>query len=98
MNTEYNDLLNAMIVGYRLNNDTYDADQRKALSYEVQQVADGLLASANQVNGQGDYLFAGYRNDVIPFVKGANGEVSYQGSQDEKNIPLNLTNSESYSR
>ncbi|MBF0265015.1 MAG: flagellar hook-associated protein FlgL [Gammaproteobacteria bacterium] len=70
------------------NNDTYDADQRKALSYEVKQVADGLISSANQVNGQGEYLFAGYRNDTMPFVTGANGEVSYQGSQDRKNIQI----------
>ncbi len=70
------------------NNATYDAEQRKSISFEVKELADSLLSYANTVNGQGEYLFAGYKVDTIPFVKGANGEVTYQGDQGQKKIQI----------
>lgn len=70
------------------NNDTYDADQRKSISFEIKQLSDALFGFANTVNGQGNYLFGGFRNDQIPFTSGAGGDVTYNGDQGQKNIQI----------
>jgi flagellar hook-associated protein 3 FlgL len=69
------------------NNDTYDADQRKSISFEINELSDALLGYSNTVNGQGDYIFAGYANDQIPFSK-VGGAVSYNGDQGQKNVQI----------
>jgi len=69
-------------------NDTYDADQRKSISYEVRELSDSLLGYANAVNGQGEYLFAGYNIDTVPFVKGAGGDVTYYGDQGQQAVQI----------
>ncbi len=66
------------------NNDTYDANQRQSISFEVQQLSDSLFAQANSVNGQGEYLYGGFRNDQQPFTKTVGGDVVYNGDQGQK--------------
>ncbi len=70
------------------NNDTYDADQRKSISFEIKQLDESLLGHANTVNGQGEYLFAGFNIDEVPFTKGVNGDVTYNGDQGQKKVQI----------
>jgi len=70
------------------NNDTYDAEQRRSIAYEIEELSESLYGYANTVDGQGNYLFGGFRNDQQPFTLGANGDVSYVGDQGQKNIQI----------
>ncbi|MEC9481837.1 MAG: flagellar hook-associated protein FlgL [Halomonas sp.] len=55
-----------------------DAD-RASIASELKGIYENLLGQANVTNGNGSYLFAGYEDDTPPFVKGADGRVTYQG-------------------
>ncbi|SFH45219.1 flagellar hook-associated protein FlgL [Modicisalibacter xianhensis] len=55
-----------------------DAD-RASIASELQGIYENLLGQANVTNGNGTYLFGGYQDDAPPFVKDADGRVSYQG-------------------
>ncbi|GHA84263.1 flagellar hook-associated protein FlgL [Modicisalibacter luteus] len=55
-----------------------DAD-RASIATELKGIYENLLGQANVTNGNGTYLFGGYKDDAPPFVKNG-GEVTYQGS------------------
>ncbi|TDX30973.1 flagellar hook-associated protein 3 FlgL [Modicisalibacter xianhensis] len=55
-----------------------DAD-RASIASELQGIYENLLGQANVTNGNGTYLFGGYQDDAPPFVKDADGRVSYHG-------------------
>jgi len=65
-----------------------DAD-RSSLASELKGVYETLLGQANATNGNGSYLFGGYKDSAPPFVKnvdaGGNVTVAYQG---DEGIPL----------
>lgn len=44
-----------------------NADDRKALGQEVQQLLDEVTGIANTRNANGEYIFAGHRTDTVPF-------------------------------
>jgi flagellar hook-associated protein 3 FlgL len=47
---------------------------------ELKGIYENLLGQANSTNGNGNYLFGGYKDDAPPFVKDtATGKVAYQG-------------------
>lgn len=58
---------------------TESDDDRVSLASKLQGLKDELLNHANSTDGNGRYLFAGYKNDRPPFVTDNNGIVSYQG-------------------
>lgn len=70
------------------NNDTYDAKQRLSISYEIQQLGDTLYGMANSVNGEGEYLYGGFRSDKQPFVLNTVGDVTYAGDQGQQQIQI----------
>lgn len=70
------------------NNSTYDADQRESISFEIKELSDALLGYANTVNGQGEFLFAGFNIDETPFTRGVNDDVTYHGDQGQKKIQI----------
>ncbi len=51
---------------------------------------DSLIAIANTRDGQGEYLFAGYKSQQQPFVGGFTG-VSYAGDQGERSIQVSAS-------
>ncbi|MDX1698266.1 MAG: flagellin, partial [Thiohalobacterales bacterium] len=52
---------------------------------------DGLVAVANTRNANGEYLFAGYQADTIPFVDDGSGNVSYNGDQGNLHLQVSPT-------
>jgi flagellar hook-associated protein 3 FlgL len=70
------------------NNDTYDAEQRRSIAFEIEALSESLFGYANTVDGQGNYLFGGFRNDQQPFTQGVGGEITYAGDQGQKNIQI----------
>lgn len=55
-----------------------DAD-RAAIASELNGIYESLIGQANTTNGNGAYLFGGFKNDAPPFVQDASG-IKYVGS------------------
>ena len=55
-----------------------DAD-RASIATDIQGVLDTLIGQANAADGNGQYLFGGYKSSSPPFVKDAAGKVTYVG-------------------
>lgn len=66
-------------------NDTYTAQSRGLIATEIRQLADSLLETANSQNGQGEYLFGGFRSRSEPFSRGSTG-VTYNGDQGQRQL------------
>lgn len=69
-------------------NATLAAADRAALAVELQSHYQGLLAIANQNNGNGQYLFAGYQGATRPFAETAPGSVVYSGDQGQRMVQI----------
>lgn len=69
-------------------NATVAANERTAIAQEIRQLQDEMLALANRKDGNGDYLFAGTRTDVTPFVDNGAAGFSYQGDQNQRRIQV----------
>lgn len=69
------------------NNATQTNETRAALSQEVQQRLNDLLALANTQDANNEYLFAGYNGNVQPFAKTASG-FSYSGDQGSRYLQI----------
>jgi len=68
-------------------NGTNDANSRAAISDEMSQLSQQLVALGNTTDPNGDYLFAGYKGDKEPFKTTADG-VSYHGDTGRKEVEL----------
>ena len=66
-------------------NDTYTAQARGLIAMEIRQLADSLLETANSQNGQGEYLFSGFRSRTQPFSRESAGVV-YNGDQGQRQL------------
>jgi flagellar hook-associated protein 3 FlgL len=64
-----------------------DAD-RAALATTLQSRLDQLVAVANSDDGNGQFLFAGYKSGSAPFAAQANGGVQYMGDQGQRLIQV----------
>lgn len=55
-----------------------DAD-RSSVASELNGIYEALIGQANAVDGNGRYLFGGYKDNQPPFVKDVDGRIQYQG-------------------
>lgn len=69
------------------NNDTQSVESRALIAEEIQQLANSLLDLANSQNGQGEYLFSGYRTETRAFSQTSAGVV-YNGDQGQRLIRI----------
>ena len=74
-------LIRAKEVAVQANNDTLSPDNRRALGVELQGLRDQMLSLANSKDASGNYLFAGSRSTMPPFVSNAGGSPQYVGDQ-----------------
>ncbi|OIV47539.1 flagellar hook-associated protein 3 [Sodalis sp. TME1] len=58
---------------------TLSDQDRQSLATQLQSYKDQLLNLANSQDGNGNYLFAGYKTNSAPFVEAEDGSVSYSG-------------------
>lgn len=77
-------------------NDTNSAEDRIALAKEVRQIMDQLLGLANTRDAQGEYLFAGFQGQDIPFSHDGVGNFSYAGDQGQRQIQVGPTRQLAY--
>ncbi len=66
-------------------NDTQTAQSRGLIATEIRQLADSLMEAANSQNGQGEYLFSGFRSHSEPFSQTSAGIV-YNGDQGQRQL------------
>lgn len=67
-------------------NASLSAADRRFVAADVEQSLDALLALANTRDANGEYLFAGNRTLTEPFTRGADGTVTYNGDQDQREL------------
>ena len=63
-----------------------DAD-RAALATELKSRLDELVSLANTKDGDGHFLFGGYRNDAVPFARTGAG-VTYAGDDGQRSVQV----------
>lgn len=65
-------------------NGAYNDSDLRALSTELRGRFSEIMGLANSVDGEGNYLFAGYRSDITPFTGTPESGVSYHGDQGQR--------------
>ncbi|GLR09697.1 flagellar hook-filament junction protein FlgL [Mixta theicola] len=63
-------------------NGSLSDDDRASYATQLEGVRAQLLNLANSTDGNGRYIFAGYKSDSAPFTEDANGSVVYNGGSD----------------
>jgi len=72
----------------RANNDTLSAGDRNAIAVEVKNNIEALVQLANSQDASGEYLFAGFKTDTIPFTDNGTGNFSYDGDQGQRSLQI----------
>ncbi len=65
----------------------------RSIAEEIDARYDELLGLANATDGNGEYLFAGFRTQAIPFVETAPGVVAYMGDEGRRDVQVSATHS-----
>ena len=68
-------------------NGTETDETRGIVVTELRSILDQLVQLANSTDGEGEYLFAGYRSNDAPFVLDGSG-VSYLGDQNQRMLQI----------
>jgi flagellar hook-associated protein 3 FlgL len=71
--------------------DTYTPAARQAIAQELRQLNDELMALANTQDSDGEYIFAGYDADAIPFSNPADGVFAYSGDMGTRSLQISAT-------
>ncbi|KFA58344.1 flagellar hook-associated protein 3 [Gilliamella sp. Choc4-2] len=85
-------------------NETLNDENRRDLANKLQGLKDQLVALANSKDTNGNYLFAGNKNDTPPFVVDESGQVNYVGGtttinvfiDDSREVSLSFTGVEAF--
>ncbi len=84
-----NDLLQrARELAVQGNNGSLSADARKGLATEVRQIIGGMMALGNTKDPNGEYLFAGYKTQQVPFSDNGAGGYTYNGDQGQRTVQV----------
>jgi len=79
------------------NNGAISADNRNAIAAELRENLASVLSLANTVDGNGEYLFAGYNVNTAPFTQVENPvgsglyDFNYSGDNGQRNIQVGAT-------
>jgi flagellar hook-associated protein 3 FlgL len=63
----------------------------QAIEVEARSLLDGLVAVANSRNVNGEFLFAGYQVNAVPFADNGTGTVVYNGDQGRQQLQIGAT-------
>ena len=81
-------LTRAYELGIQAKNDTLTAVDRRAISFEISQIRESMMSLANSKDANGNYLFAGYRTNIQPFVSNEAGEVTFAGDRGVHSVQI----------
>jgi flagellar hook-associated protein 3 FlgL len=71
--------------------ETYTPAARQAIAQELRQLNDELMALANTRDSDGEYIFAGFDADAIPFSNPADGVFAYSGDMGTRSLQISAT-------
>jgi flagellar hook-associated protein 3 FlgL len=99
-------LLNVQQLAVNAGNASETGSDKQAHAIELQGRYQELLALANTTDGQGNYLFSGFKGDTQPFTEAAFGNVTYNGDDgtrvvqisDGRQIPISESGSNVFQR
>jgi flagellar hook-associated protein 3 FlgL len=84
-------LIRVRELAIQANNAPVDAVSRNAIAAEIDERLNELLSLANTIDGNGDYLFAGYQNNSAPFTRATTGSrdfVSFNGDDGVRSVQI----------
>lgn len=70
------------------NNDTLNADDRRTIAIEVEELQQGLMQQANTRDANGEYLFAGFQTGTEPFTTNGSGTFNFLGDQGQRVLQI----------
>ncbi|QKJ66991.1 flagellar hook-associated protein FlgL [Deefgea piscis] len=79
---------NVQELAVRAGNPALTASEKKTLDAELQGRYQELLGLANTTDGQGNYLFSGFKGDIKPFTETSFGQVTYQGDDGKRLVQI----------
>ena len=71
-------------------NDTQTAETRGLIATEIAETLSSLVQLANTADGEGHFLFSGFKSGTVPFVQ-VPGGVAYQGDQGQRFLAISDT-------
>ncbi len=72
-------------------NDTLSEEDRAAIAVEVRQILDQVMGLANTKDANGEYLFAGFQSQSVPFTTDGVGTFSFDGDQGQRLLQIGPT-------
>ena len=72
-------------------NGTQSAEDRAAMAKEIHQITEEVMALANTKDANGDYLFAGFQTQTVPFSTDGSGTYRYSGDQGQRHLQVGPT-------
>ncbi len=75
------------------NNDSQNMETRKFIKEEVDQLLDQVLALANTVDSNGEFIFAGYQGKTKPFGANSLGSFDYYGDDGQRLVKMSESTS-----
>lgn len=72
-------------------NDSQNAATRNAIATEVREILDTMVGLANTKDGNGEYLFAGYKTGTVPITDDGAGTFTYNGDQGQRTLQIGPT-------
>lgn len=64
--------------------DTLSDADRQSVASELRGIYETMIGQANATDGNGRYLFGGYKDDSPPFIRNPDGNVEYIGDQNTR--------------
>ncbi|CDG52468.1 MULTISPECIES: flagellar hook-associated protein FlgL [Halomonadaceae] len=71
--------------------DTLSDVDRESVASELKGIYETMIGQANATDGNGRYLFGGYKDNAQPFKKDASGNVEYQGDNNVREQRIDST-------
>ena len=90
--TTLDSLNNAVIRSQELliqaSNDTYTDADRRAISYELEELIDYAASLMNTRDAKGEYIFSGSKGTTQTYIQNADGSYTYQGDDTRRQIQV----------
>ncbi len=79
LNSIKDGIISAKNLLIQASSDTLSDVDRESIASELKGIYETLIGQANATDGNGRYIFGGYKDNAPPFVKSADGSVEYVG-------------------
>jgi flagellar hook-associated protein 3 FlgL len=84
LNSVSDAVISAKTLLIQASSDTLSDVDRDSVASELKGIYETMIGQANATDGNGRYLFGGYKDNAPPFVKDAEGNVQYSGDSNAR--------------